>query len=301
MSIIYPKSTPVLLTANHKQLDLSTPKVMGILNVTPDSFSDGGQFTTIERILAHCQQMIQAGVDIIDIGGESTRPNADKVSQEEELARVVPAVRAIREHFGNQIWLSLDTSNPAVMEQGINAGADIINDVRALGRDGALPMAAQLGVPVVLMHSRGEPDTMNDLAVYDLVLEQIKAELDEKINQAMAAGIQRKQIIVDVGMGFAKNFEQHRLIMQHLDELVQYFELPMLFGVSRKRFLGELLSHANPAWKTHTPVDRDLMGAGMSLLAVQAGASIVRVHDVAGSVQMLSMWQQLQDTSAKHL
>ena len=285
-----------LLNSRGKILDLSTPKVMGILNVTPDSFSDGGRFTNIDSILTHCQQMIDDGVDIIDIGGESTRPNASAVGSELELERVIPAVKAIRQAFGQEIWLSLDTSNPAVMEQGILAGADMINDVRALGRDGALAMAASLDVPVVLMHSRGEPDTMNDLAVYDNVIDDIKAELNNKIEQALNVGIKKSHLLVDVGMGFAKNFNHHHAIMQNLDELIAFFGLPMLFGVSRKRFLGELLQGTGvQAWQTHTPADRDVLGAGMSLLAVQAGAKIVRVHDVAKSVQLLSMWRQLQD------
>lgn len=286
------------LHSRGKILDLSTPKVMGILNVTPDSFSDGGRFTDVSTILAHCRQMIDDGVDVIDIGGESTRPNASVVSSDEELERVIPAVQAIRQEFGSDLWLSLDTSNPAVMEQGILAGADMINDVRALRREGALSMAAKLDVPVVLMHSRGEPDTMNDLAVYDNVVNDIKDELNKSIEQAIAAGIKKQHLMVDVGMGFAKNFVHHRAIMQHLDKLVAYFDLPMLFGVSRKRFLGELLQNSGvQAWHTHTPVERDVLGAGMSLLAVQAGASMVRVHDVAKSVQMLSMWTQLQRIS----
>lgn len=286
----------IQLNSRGKILDLSTPKVMGILNVTPDSFSDGGRFTNIDSILTHCQQMIDDGVDIIDIGGESTRPNASVVGSELELERVIPAVKAIRQAFGQEIWLSLDTSNPVVMEQGILAGADMINDVRALGRDGALAMAASLDVPVVLMHSRGEPDTMNDLAVYDNVIDDIKAELNNKIEQALNAGIKKSHLLVDVGMGFAKNFNHHHAIMQNLDELIAFFGLPMLFGVSRKRFLGELLQGTGvQAWQTHTPADRDVLGAGMSLLAVQAGAKIVRVHDVAKSVQLLSMWRQLQD------
>lgn len=276
-----------------KILDLSTPKVMGILNVTPDSFSDGGRFNNIDAALRHCEQLIGDGAHIIDIGGESTRPNAAIVGSDEEMARVLPVVVAIRARFGDEIWLSLDTSNPTLMQAGIEAGADMINDVRALARDGAAQTAAALSCPVVLMHSRGEPDTMNDLAVYADVLDEIKDELDTRISTAMAAGVRRENIIVDIGMGFAKNFNDHREIMRHLDELVTHFGRPMLFGVSRKRFLGEILTRSSANLQNHTPSDRDTLGAAMSLMAAARGANIVRVHDVAQTAQMLSMWTQI--------
>lgn len=282
------------LYAHGKTLELSTPKVMGILNVTPDSFSDGGRHHGVDRAMAHVESMIADGVHIIDIGGESTRPNAAIVSTDEELRRVVPVVQAIRQHFGDEIWLSLDTSNPQVMQAGIESGADIINDVRALRRDGAVQMAASLGVPVVLMHSRGEPDTMNELAVYTDVIREVIDELSHSIERAVSAGVTREQLVIDVGMGFAKTYEHHKVLMSQLDTFIRELDLPMLFGVSRKRFLGEILQRTGlDSLQNHQPHDRDVIGAGMSLLAVQQGASIVRVHDVAKSVQMLSMWQQI--------
>ena len=282
------------LHAHGKTLELSTPKVMGILNVTPDSFSDGGRYHGVDRAMAHVESMIADGVHIIDIGGESTRPNAAIVSTDEELRRVVPVVQAIRQHFGDEIWLSVDTSNPQVMQAGVESGADIINDVRALRRDGAVQMAASLGVPVVLMHSRGEPDTMNELTVYTDVIREVIDELSHSIERAVSAGVAREQLVIDVGMGFAKTYEHHKVLMTQLDTLIQEFDLPMLFGVSRKRFLGEILQRTGvDSLQNHQPHDRDVIGAGMSLLAVQQGASIVRVHDVAKSVQMLSMWQQI--------
>ena len=282
------------LHAHGKTLELSTPKVMGILNVTPDSFSDGGRYHGVDRAMAHVESMIADGVHIIDIGGESTRPNAATVSTDEELRRVVPVVQAIRQHFGDEIWLSLDTSNPQVMQAGVESGADIINDVRALRRDGAVQMAASLGVPVVLMHSRGEPDTMNELTVYTDVIREVIDELSHSIERAVSAGVAREQLMIDVGMGFAKTYEHHKVLMSQLDTFIEEFDLPMLFGVSRKRFLGEILQRTGvDSLQNHQPHDRDVIGAGMSLLAVQQGASIVRVHDVAKSVQMLSMWQQI--------
>ena len=282
------------LHAHGKTLELSTPKVMGILNVTPDSFSDGGRYYGVDRAMAHVESMIADGVHIIDIGGESTRPNAAIVSTDEELRRVVPVVQAIRQHFGDEIWLSVDTSNPQVMQAGVESGADIINDVRALRRDGAVQMAASLGVPVVLMHSRGEPDTMNELTVYTDVIREVIDELSHSIERAVSAGVAREQLVIDVGMGFAKTYEHHKVLMTQLDTFIEEFDLPMLFGVSRKRFLGEILQRTGvDSLQNHQPHDRDVIGAGMSLLAVQQGASIVRVHDVAKSVQMLSMWQQI--------
>ena len=282
------------LHAHGKTLELSTPKVMGILNVTPDSFSDGGRYHGADRAMAHVESMIADGVHIIDIGGESTRPNAATVSTDEELRRVVPVVQAIRQHFGDEIWLSVDTSNPQVMQAGVESGADIINDVRALRRDGAVQMAASLGVPVVLMHSRGEPDTMNELTVYTDVIREVIDELSHSIERAVSAGVAREQLVIDVGMGFAKTYEHHKVLMTQLDNFIEEFDLPMLFGVSRKRFLGEILQRTGvDSLQNHQPHDRDVIGAGMSLMAVQQGASIVRVHDVAKSVQMLSMWQQI--------
>lgn len=282
------------LHAHGKTLELSTPKVMGILNVTPDSFSDGGRYHGVDRAMAHVESMIADGVHIIDIGGESTRPNAATVSTDEELRRVVPVVQAIRQHFGDEIWLSVDTSNPQVMQAGVESGADIINDVRALRRDGAVQMAASLGVPVVLMHSRGEPDTMNELTVYTDVIREVIDELSHSIERAVSAGVAREQLVIDVGMGFAKTYEHHKVLMSQLNTFIEEFDLPMLFGVSRKRFLGEILQRTGvDSLQNHQPHDRDVIGAGMSLLAVQQGASIVRVHDVAKSVQMLSMWQQI--------
>lgn len=282
------------LHAHGKTLALSTPKVMGILNVTPDSFSDGGRYHGVDAAMAHVESMIADGVHIIDIGGESTRPNAAIVSTDEELRRVVPVVQAIRQHFGDEIWLSLDTSNPQVMQAGVESGADIINDVRALRRDGAAQMAASLGVPVVLMHSRGEPDTMNELTVYTDVIREVIGELSHSIERAVSAGVAREQLVIDVGMGFAKTYEHHKVLMSQLNTFIEELDLPMLFGVSRKRFLGEILQRTGlDSLQNHQPHDRDVIGAGMSLLAVQQGASIVRVHDVAKSVQMLSMWQQI--------
>ena len=285
-----------ILHFNHKTLDLSAPRIMGVLNVTPDSFSDGGRFNSIDTALRHADEMIRWGVDIIDIGGESTRPNAPSVATDTELGRVIPAVQALQAEFGDEVWLSLDTSNPVVMDQGIRAGADMINDVRGLRRDGACDVVARLDCPVVIMHSRGEPDTMtqtmNSLANYDDVAREVISELDRDIRNALNAGVRRENIVIDVGMGFAKNHAHHIALMQHLDTIIAHFGLPMLFGVSRKRFLGEILSTFAPV-QDHAPTDRDVIGTVAHLLAIQKGASIVRVHDVAHMAQAIKMWQMV--------
>lgn len=276
-----------------KVLDMSQPHVMGILNVTPDSFSDGGKFNSIDAALHHCQQMIDEGVSIVDIGGESTRPNASPVSEEEECDRVVPVVKAIREKFGDDLWISIDTSSPVVINKAVQAGADIWNDVRALIRDGAPEMAAKLDIPVVLMHMRGEPTTMNAKAQYENVTQDIIEEIKQRIDVALAAGVKRANIVIDPGFGFAKDYAHHKLLLNNLTKLHE-LNLPILFGISRKRFLGEVLTNSGaPVFKEHQAQDRDGVGMAAALLAVQQGASIIRTHNVGLTTQGLALWQQL--------
>lgn len=281
------------LQGNSKQLDLSQPHIMGILNVTPDSFSDGGKYNNVEAALRHCEQLVSEGATIIDIGGESTRPNASPVAEQDECARVVPVVEAIRHKFGEKLWLSIDTSSPKVIEQAVQAGADIWNDVRALIREGAPEMAAKLDIPVVLMHMRGEPTTMTAKADYDDVLQQVMAELKQRIECAKQAGVKLSNIIIDPGFGFAKDYQHHKILLNQLSELHQ-LQLPILFGVSRKRFLGEVLNNTQlPAFENHQATDRDGVGMAAALLAFQQGASIVRTHNVGLTMQGLALWQQL--------
>ena len=276
-----------------KVLDLSQPHIMGILNVTPDSFSDGGQFNAIDSALAHAKDMIAAGATIIDIGGESTRPNAQPVATSDEIQRVVPVVKAIRHQLGNDIWLSIDTSNPAVMQAAFEAGADIWNDVRALKRDGAAAMAAKLDIPVMLMHMRGEPTTMNNLAQYDDVIEEVSIELAACIDEVTSIGVKREKIIIDPGFGFAKDYEHHRALLSQLIRL-QAFGLPMMFGISRKRFLAEVLNKSGvEAVATTQAIERDAVGTAAAMFALQQGASIIRTHNVAMMQQAVALWQQL--------
>ena len=281
------------VTSRDKTLDLSQPHIMGILNVTPDSFSDGGQFNAIDSALAHAKEMIAAGATIIDIGGESTRPNADAVAPTEERQRVIPVIKVIRQQLGNDIWLSIDTSDPTVMQAAFEAGADIWNDVRALKRDGAAAMAAKLDIPVMLMHMRGEPTTMNNLAQYDDVIEEVSAELAARIDEVTSIGVKREKIIIDPGFGFAKDYEHHRTLLSQLTRL-QALGLPMMFGISRKRFLAEVLSKSGVEDVAITQaLERDAVGTAAGLFALQQGASIIRTHNVAMMQQAVALWQQL--------
>ena len=276
-----------------KVLDLSQPHIMGILNVTPDSFSDGGQFNAVDSALAHAREMIAAGASIIDIGGESTRPNAQAVATSDEIQRVIPVVKAIRQQLGNDIWLSIDTSNPAVMQAAFDADADIWNDVRALKRDGAAAMAAKLDIPVMLMHMRGEPTTMNNLAQYDDVIEEVSIELAARIDEVTSIGVKREKIIIDPGFGFAKDYEHHRALLSQLIRL-QALGLPMMFGISRKRFLAEVLNKSGVEAVANTQaLERDLVGTAAAIFALQQGASIIRTHNVAMMQQAVALWQQL--------
>lgn len=288
------------ITSRHKVLDLSQPHIMGILNVTPDSFSDGGQFNDIDRAVIHCKKMIAAGASIIDIGGESTRPDAQTVTTRDEVARVVPVVNAIREQCGDEIWLSIDTSNPAVIKAAIDAGADIWNDVRALKREGAAEMAAELDIPVMLMHMRGEPATMNTLAQYDDVVAEVSTELITRIDEVTRLGVKRSHIIIDPGFGFAKDYEHHCALLTQLNDL-QTLDLPMMFGVSRKRFLAEVLSKSDVSNVAQTQAsERDTVGTAAGLLAIQQGACIIRTHNVAMMQHAIALWQQLSLYSARH-
>ena len=292
MSLFQPLAA-YAVTSRDKVLDLSQPHIMGILNVTPDSFSDGGQFNAVDKAVARGKEMIDAGATIIDIGGESTRPNAEVVATSDELQRVVPVVTAIRQQLGNDIWLSIDTSSPEVMQAAFEVGADIWNDVRALKREGAAVMAAKLNIPVMLMHMRGEPTTMNNMAHYKEVIREVKAELNARVDEVMSFGVKRENIIIDPGFGFAKDYEHHCALLSELKDL-QTLGLPMMFGISRKRFLAEVLTKTGvQALATTQPLERDTVGTAAGIFALQQGASIIRTHNVAMMQQVVALWSQL--------
>lgn len=265
------------------KLDLSQPHVMGILNVTPDSFSDGGQHHQKDQAIRHALQMVEDGATIIDIGGESTRPNASAVALEEEIRRVIPVIEALSTH---DVIMSIDTSQPEVMRAAVQAGAHIWNDVRALTRPQALETAAELNIPVVLMHMRGEPTNMNQLDQYDDVTEDVIYELQQRLDQAIAAGIKLENIIIDPGFGFAKNAQQNFQLLNEFWKLNR-MGYPILSGLSRKRFIGEALNGV--------PAQERAVGSVTGhLLSIQQGASIVRAHDVKATRDAIKVWNMMQ-------
>lgn len=272
------------LRCGGKLLDLSQPHVMGILNVTPDSFSDGGLHNSKQQAIEHALQMIADGATVIDIGGESTRPGAAVVTVEEELIRVIPVVEVLAKE---NVILSIDTSQPEVMRQAVKAGAHIWNDVRALTRPNALETAAELNIPVILMHMRGEPTTMNQLADYRDVTAEVIAELKQKIDLAIQVGVAPENIMIDPGFGFAKNAAHN---LQLLNELWQLHELgyPILSALSRKRFIGAVVGEADAKARAVGSV------AG-HLLSIQQGACMVRAHDVKATVDAIRVWQAMQN------
>ncbi|MEZ9541068.1 dihydropteroate synthase [Vibrio sp. 10N.286.48.C11] len=268
----------MILKAHNKTLVLDRPHVMGILNVTPDSFSDGGKFNSLDSALLQAERMIQAGVSIIDIGGESTRPGAPDVPLEEELARVIPAIKEIRAKF--DVWISIDTSKAEVMRQAVEAGADLINDVRALQEPGALEAAADANVPVCLMHMKGQPRTMQANPNYDDVLMDVEAFLKERVEACEAVGISKDQLILDPGFGFGKTIEHNYHLLAHLEKFHR-LGLPVLAGMSRKSMIFKLLDKA--------PADCMVASVTCATIAAIKGAQIIRVHDVEDTLEAMKI------------
>lgn len=274
----------MILDCAGKQLDLSQPRVMGVLNITPDSFSDGGQFLASERAIAQAQEMVAQGAAIIDVGGESTRPGADEVPLEEEIRRVVPVIEALAPALS--VPISVDTSKPEVMLAAVEAGAGMINDVYALRRSGAMEMAASLNVPICLMHMQGEPRSMQQQPRYDDVVADVIEFLRERVNYCLEAGIRREALVLDPGFGFGKSLEHNLSLLKHLDILVKE-GLPVLAGMSRKSMIGAVLD---------APVDKRLFGSiAVATLAAWQGAKLIRVHDVKATVDALAMASAVVD------
>ncbi|WP_282348895.1 dihydropteroate synthase [Pseudomonas sp. PS01301] len=273
-----PSQYPTRLPCGNRVLDLTQTHVMGILNITPDSFSDGGRFNQRDLALRHAQAMFKAGATLIDIGGESTRPGARPVSVVEELERVAPLVEAISREL--DVIISVDTSTPAVMRESARLGAGLINDVRALRRDGALDAAAATGLPVCLMHMQGEPGTMQDHPHYDDLLGEVSSFLLERMQACASAGIPAERILLDPGFGFAKSHAHNLSLFKHMQAL-HALGRPLLVGVSRKSMVGLALNK---------PVTERLNGSlALAALAMTKGAKILRVHDVAETIDVVRM------------
>lgn len=264
------------LYARETELDLSFPHVMGILNVTPDSFSDGGSHSSLAEAITHTNDMVMAGATIIDVGGESTRPGAAEVSVDEELERVIPVVTEIARRF--EVWISVDTSRPEVIREASRAGAHLINDVRALQLPGALEAAAESGLPVCLMHMQGEPETMQNAPGYQNLIADIDQFFTQHIDRCLAGGIKKENLLLDPGFGFGKTVSHNYQLLAELSHF-HHFGLPLLVGMSRKSMIGQLLNVG--------PSQRLSGSLACAVIAAIQGAQIVRVHDVKETVEAM--------------
>jgi dihydropteroate synthase len=275
-----------LLDCGGRRLDLTRPQIMGVLNVTPDSFSDGGDFFSVDAALARAVRMAAEGAAVIDVGGESTRPGAAAVTVAEELARVIPVIEAIRATLPDSV-ISIDTGKPAVMRAAVTAGAGLINDVYALRLDGAPEAARELGVPVCLMHMQGEPRTMQQAPHYDDVVREVLAFLAARIEACVRAGIPRANLLIDPGFGFGKTAAHNLQLLHHLDRFRE-LGCPLLAGLSRKSLIGTVLGR---------PVADRLYGSiALATLAVWQGASIIRAHDVAATVDAVRLCTAVKES-----
>lgn len=272
------------LNCGDLSVKLDRTQVMGIVNVTPDSFSDGGLHDTTDAAVKHALQLVDEGAAILDIGGESTRPGADPVGIDEELARVIPVIDALRARIA--VPISIDTFKPEVMRAAVAAGASLINDIYALRQPGALDAAAELNVPVVIMHMIGEPQTMQDDPVYDDVVAEVHRFLAERIFACEMAGVDKKNIVVDPGFGFGKTAQHNLRLLAGLRKFTE-LGVPVLAGLSRKRTIGDLTGRERPADRVHGSV-------AAHLIAASHGARIVRVHDVAATVDALKVLEAVQ-------
>jgi dihydropteroate synthase len=274
------------LDCNGKLLDLTRPQVMGVLNVTPDSFSDGGDFFLLDRAVARALQMEAEGAAIVDIGGESTRPGAEPVSVEEEIRRVVPVIEALQSQL--KVPISIDTRKPQVMRAAVRAGAGFINDINALREPGAIEVAVEGGTPVCLMHMQGEPRTMQTDPQYANVVEEVADFLQKRVSACEQGGLSREKILLDPGFGFGKTVSHNLQLLAQLDTLTRP-GLPIVVGLSRKSMIGKLLGLE--------PGERLPASIALAVLAVERGARLVRSHDVAATWQALQMVVALKNTN----
>ena len=273
-----------VLDCNGRPLTLDQPRVVGIINVTPDSFSDGGQFADLESAVAHGVRLAEEGADMLDVGGESTRPGSADVSVEEELRRVLPVIEQLIARTA--LPIAVDTSKPEVMRAAVAAGAGMINDVYALRREGAMDAAADLRVPICLMHMQGEPRSMQDAPYYDDVVGEVHRFLTDRLFACELAGIDRRKVMVDPGFGFGKDLEHNLALLRRLERFADLGS-GVYAGLSRKSMIGTLTGRKDPA-------ERAAGSVAAALIAVQRGARIVRVHDVAATVDAVKVWHAVQ-------
>lgn len=262
------------------QINLQQPQIMGIVNVTPDSFSDGGRYASVDLAVQQALALEAEGASFIDLGGESTRPGAKGVSEQEELDRVLPVLENLRKK--SAVMISIDTSNPVLMLEAAKLGANLLNDVRSFTREGALAAAVATSLPICIMHMRGEPSSMQQQADYADVMAEVSRWLAERMQVCVNAGVEQHKILLDPGFGFAKRLPHNLALLANLKQLVNLGQ-PLLVGMSRKRMLGEITG--KPA------LERDAVGIAAHLLAAQKGANILRVHSVAGLKDALQVWQ----------
>ncbi|MDD2343203.1 MAG: dihydropteroate synthase [Tolumonas sp.] len=279
----------MILTGCGRELDLSQPRIMGILNITPDSFSDGSRFNQLDRALFHAEKMIAEGAAIIDVGGESTRPGAVYVSEQEELDRVVPVIEQLSQKL--DVMISIDTYKPAVMAAACQAGAHLINDIKALQEPDALRVAAQSQALICLMHMQGEPQSMQHSPAYKNVVDEVSHFLNNRVATCLAAGIAAEKLILDPGFGFGKTLEQNYELLGRLNEMQSTY--PLLIGVSRKSMIGNLLNRS---------VDERLAGSiAAALYALAQGARIIRVHDVQATCDAVNVFWHAQQYQTSHI
>lgn len=279
---------PLPVSLQPKTGAASLPLIMGIVNVTPDSFSDGGSYSSAQVAIDKGLELVEQGAAILDLGGESTRPGAQGVSNQEELDRVLPVLEGLRQR--SSVLISIDTSNPNLMLEAAKLGANLINDVRSLSRQNALAAAASTGLPVCIMHMRGEPSSMQQQTNYQHVTQEVISWLRQRKQECIAAGIRAENILLDPGFGFAKLLEHNFQLLAELEQLLTLGS-PLLIGMSRKRMLGEITGHPAPL--------RDAASHAAHLIAAQKGASILRTHSVTGLKDSLAVWQQVQAATVK--
>ena len=274
----------MLLNLGSRTLDLSKPKIMGVLNITPDSFSDGGKYQSLDHALSACEKMIDEGASIIDVGGESTKPGSSPIEAGIQIDRVIPVIQSIKKNFDTIV--SVDTGDPVVMREAIKNGAEIVNDVYALKNTVDMDFLSGENKAICLMHMKGSPSSMQENPVYDDLITEIKSFLEERINYCLRAGKNRESLIIDPGFGFGKTLRHNILLLKNIEQL-KYLKVPICVGISRKSFIGKI---------TNKTINERLYGSlGATLIALQNGANIIRTHDVGPTTDIINLYNSLNN------